>query len=78
MASATDAPVDLYIAAYDDPGAARGDWDTIKHLAKEDMIKVDGLILVSRTDDGKIQVDDDSTRPAREPPGARSAARSSA
>ena len=59
MASATDAPVDLYIAAYDDPGAARGDWDTIKDLAKEDMIKVDGLILVSRTDDGKIQVDDD-------------------
>ena len=39
MASATDAPVDLYIAAYDDPGAARGDWDTIKDLAKEDVIK---------------------------------------
>ena len=35
MASATDAPVDLYIAAYDDPNAARGDWDTIKDLAKE-------------------------------------------
>lgn len=59
MASATDAPVDLYIAAYDDPNAARGDWDTIKDLAKEDTIKVDGLILVSRTDDGKIKVDDD-------------------
>ena len=59
MASATDAPVDLYIAAYDDPNAARGDWDTIKDLAKEDLIKVDGLILVSRTDDGKIKVDDD-------------------
>jgi uncharacterized membrane protein len=59
MASATDAPVDLYIAAYDDPNAARGDWDTIKDLAKEDLIKVDGLILVSRTADGKIKVDDD-------------------
>ena len=59
MASATDAPVDLYIAAYDDAGAAQGDWDTIKHLAKEDTIKVDGLILVSRTDDGKIKVKDD-------------------
>jgi uncharacterized membrane protein len=59
MASATDAPVDLYIAAYDDPNAARSDWDGIKELAKEDMIKVDGLILVSRTDDGKIKVDDD-------------------
>jgi uncharacterized membrane protein len=59
MASATDAPVDLYVAAYDDPNAARGDWDTIKELAKDDTIKVDGLILVSRTNDGKIKVDDD-------------------
>ena len=59
MASTTDAPVDLYIAAYDDPNAARDDWDTIKDLAKDDVIKVDGLILVSRGADGKIQVDDD-------------------
>ena len=59
MASATDAPVDLYIAAYDDPDAARGDWDAIKQLAKDDTIKVDGLILVSRRADGKIHVDDD-------------------
>jgi uncharacterized membrane protein len=28
-------------------------------LAKDDMIKVDGLILVSRRSDGKIHVDDD-------------------
>ena len=59
MASATDAPVDLYIATYPDPDAARGDWDTIKELAKDDTIKVDGLILVSRRADGKIHVDDD-------------------
>jgi uncharacterized membrane protein len=59
MASSTDAPVDLYIAAYPDPDAARGDWDTIKQLAKDDTIKVDGLILVSRGADGKINVDDD-------------------
>ena len=59
MASTTDAPVDLYIAAYDDPDAARGDWDSIKELAKDDTIKVDGLILVSRRADGKIHVDDD-------------------
>jgi uncharacterized membrane protein len=59
MASATDAPIDLYIAAYPDPDAARGDWDTIKELAKDDTIKVDGLILVSRRADGKIHVDDD-------------------
>jgi hypothetical protein len=54
MASAIDAPVDLYIATYPDPDAARGDWDTIKELAKDDTIKVDGLILVSRRADGKI------------------------
>ncbi len=59
MASTTDKPVDLYIAAYADPDAARGDWDTIKQLAKDDVIKVDGLVLVSRRSDGKIHVDDD-------------------
>jgi uncharacterized membrane protein len=59
MASATDAPVDLYIAAYSDPDAARADWDNIKQLANDDLIKVDGLILVSRPADGKIHVDDD-------------------
>ena len=65
MASTTDAPVDLYIAAYDDPDAARGDWNTIKELAKNDTIKVDGLILVSRRADGKIHVDDDFHDPDR-------------
>ena len=59
MTPANDAPVDLYIAVYPDPDAARGDWDTIKQLAKDDVIKVDGLILVSRRGDGKIHVDDD-------------------
>jgi uncharacterized membrane protein len=59
LASTADAPIDLYIAAYNDPNAARGDWDGIKELAKDDQIKVDGLLLVSRTGDGKIKVDDD-------------------
>ena len=59
MASSTDAPVDLYVAAYDDPDSARGDWDAVKQLAHDDVIKVDGLILVSRRSDGKIHVDDD-------------------
>jgi uncharacterized membrane protein len=59
MASATDAPVDLYVAAYDDKDAATDDWNTIKELAKADTIKVDGLVLVSRGADGKINVDDD-------------------
>jgi uncharacterized membrane protein len=59
MASGTDAPLDLYIAAYADPDAARNDWDAIKQLAANDVIKVDGLILVSRRSDGKIHVNDD-------------------
>ncbi len=59
MASNTDAPVDLYIAAYADPDAARMDWDALKQLAADDVIKVDGLILVSRRSDGKIHVEDD-------------------
>jgi uncharacterized membrane protein len=59
MASDTDRPVDLYIAAYTDPDAARNDWDALKQLAADDVIKVDGLILVSRRSDGKIHVDDD-------------------
>ena len=59
MASNADAPVDLYIAAYLDPDAARADWDAIKQLAADDTIKVEGLVLVSRRSDGKIHVDDD-------------------
>src|SRR5262245_35178370 len=57
----TDAPIDLYIAAYDDPAAAQQDWDAIKGLVKEKLITVDGLVLVSRGEDGKIEVKDDAS-----------------
>ncbi|MEV0803727.1 DUF1269 domain-containing protein [Kribbella sp. NPDC050281] len=59
MGSDSKAPVDLYIAAYPGAEAAQGDWDAIKQAASDDVIKVDGLILVSRGSDGKINVDDD-------------------
>ena len=59
MASTSAPPIDLYIAAYPDPDAAREDWDALKQLANDDLIKVDGLILVSRRSDGKIHVEDD-------------------
>jgi uncharacterized membrane protein len=59
MATDTDAPVDLYIATYQDPDAARADWDALKQLADDDVIEVDGLVLVSRDVEGKINVDDD-------------------
>jgi uncharacterized membrane protein len=60
MASEKDTVVDLYIAAYSDPGAAQGDWDVIKQLAKDGAVDVDGLVLVSRGTDGKIKVKDDA------------------
>ena len=48
-------PVDLYIATYSDPGTAQEDWDDIKQLARDKVITVDGLVLVSRDADGKIR-----------------------
>lgn len=56
----SDVPVDLYIATYSDPGAAQQDWDDIKQLARDGVITVDGLVLVSRGADGKIEVKDNA------------------
>lgn len=56
----TDVPVSLYIATYSDPGAAQQDWDDIKQLARDGVIFVDGLVLVSREADGKIHVKDNA------------------
>jgi uncharacterized membrane protein len=57
----TDVPIDLYIAAYADPHAAQADWDDIKALARDDVIKVDALVLVSRdAGDGKVHVKDNA------------------
>lgn len=61
MSNGTDVPIDLYIAAYDDPAAAQADWDEIKGLVKDNLITVDGLVLVSRGEDGKIDVKDDAS-----------------
>jgi uncharacterized membrane protein len=58
MAPASDTPVDLYIAVYADKDAARTDWDDIKQLVRDDVIRLDGLVLVSRGADAKIHVDD--------------------
>jgi uncharacterized membrane protein len=53
-----DVPVDLYVAAYADPGGAQQDWDVIKQLAKDKVITVEALVLISRDEDGKIHVKD--------------------
>jgi len=61
MASGTDVPLDLYIAAYDDENAAKADWDAVKALARDDVITVKGMVLVRRdADDGKIHVKDNA------------------
>jgi uncharacterized membrane protein len=60
MTSENGNPLDLYIAAYSDPDAAQMDWDDIKGLASDGTIKVDGLLLVRRDADGKIDVEDNA------------------
>jgi uncharacterized membrane protein len=57
----SDAPVDLYIAAYADEDAARADWDAIKELVKEKVISVESLVMVSREGDGKIHVKENAS-----------------
>lgn len=54
------APIALYIAAYADENAAQRDWDALKQLEDDDVIDVDGLMLVSRDADGTIDVKDDA------------------
>ena len=52
----SDAPLDLYIAGYDDPDAAREDFDALKKAQREGIVFIDGAVLISRDDDGKIHV----------------------
>jgi uncharacterized membrane protein len=56
----SDVPVDLYLAVYDGEDTAQEDWDAIKALAKDDVITVLALVLLSREqgEDGKIHVKD--------------------
>jgi len=53
-------PVALYIAAYDDPNAAKEDYDALKELVKAGAVFVDVAALVSRDDEGKLYVKEDS------------------
>lgn len=60
-----DVPVDLYIAAYSDAGAAKQDYDALKELVREGIIFVDVAVLVSRDDDGKISVTENAHEVAK-------------
>jgi uncharacterized membrane protein len=55
-----DDPVVLYIAAYDDPDAAKDDFAVLKELVKSGAIFVDVAVLVRRADDGTITVDENA------------------
>ena len=54
----SDAPMDLYIAAYSDAAAAQDDWDALDQLQSDGVIKLDGVALVTRDAEGKIDVKD--------------------
>jgi uncharacterized membrane protein len=57
---ATDDPKALYIAAYNDPDSARGDFDALKELVRAGAIFVDVAVLVRRDEDGKLTVDENA------------------
>jgi uncharacterized membrane protein len=61
----SDVPVDLYIAAYDDPDAAQGDFDALKELVRDGVIFVDAAVLVSRDAEGKITVKENAHEVAK-------------
>lgn len=56
----SDAPLDLYVAAYDNPALAQRDWDGIKQLVRDKVVTAEALVLVSRDHDGKIHVKDNA------------------
>lgn len=65
MTEGTDVPVDLYIAAYDDPDAAQADFDALKELVKGGVIFMDVAVLVSRDAEGKITVKENAHEVAK-------------
>ena len=61
----SDAPVDLYIAAYSDSDSAKADFDALKELVREGVIFVEAAVLVSRDAEGKITVDENAHEVAK-------------
>jgi uncharacterized membrane protein len=52
----TDAPLDLYIAGYSDPVAAKADFDALKQAQRQGIVFIDGAVLISRDADGTMHV----------------------
>jgi len=51
-----DVPLDLYIAGYSDPEAAKADFDALKKAQREGIVFIDGMVLVSRDADDTLHV----------------------
>jgi uncharacterized membrane protein len=51
-----DAPLDLYIAGYNDPTAAKADFDALKKAQRKGIVFIDGMVLVARDADGTLHV----------------------
>jgi len=51
-----DVPLDIYIAGYGDPTAAKMDFDALKKAQREGIVMIDGAILVARDADGTMHV----------------------
>jgi uncharacterized membrane protein len=52
----SDAPLDLYIAGYNDPTAAKMDFDALKKAQRQGIVFIDGAVLISRDADGTMHV----------------------
>jgi uncharacterized membrane protein len=63
MGDKDDADQDLYVAAYTNRSTAEEDWNALKQLASDDVIKVEALALVNRDADGKVHVKDTTNEP---------------
>ena len=52
----SDVPLDIYIAGYSDPDAAKADFDALKKAQRKGIVFIDGAVLVSRDEDGTLHV----------------------
>jgi uncharacterized membrane protein len=52
----SDVPLDIYIAGYSDPEAAKADFDALKKAQRKGIVFIDGAVLVSRDEDGTLHV----------------------
>lgn len=65
MSSTSAPPAALHLAVYSDHAAAQRDRDALAELVDQNAIEADGVVLVTRSADGKIELEDDAHRARR-------------